>query len=74
MFFYTEGFQMYKDKYIKKRDQKLTGLNNNKKKLFFKTCQKLGKNTIVFQLKTQTKTKRIGRLIVRPMGFRGGLN
>ena len=65
---------MYKDKYIKKRDQKLTGLNN-KKKLFFKTCQKLCKNTIVFQLKTQTKkTKRNGRLIVRPMGFRGGLN
>ena len=74
MFFYTEGFQIYKDKYIKKRDQKLTGCLNNKKKLFFKTCQKLCKNTKVFQLKTQTKTKRIGRLIVRPMGFRGGLN
>ena len=49
MFFYTGvSNQMYKDKYIRKRDQKLTGLNNQKK-LFFKTCQKLCKNnTIVF--------------------------
>ena len=31
MFFYTGvSNQMYKDKYIKKRDQKLTGLNNKK--------------------------------------------
>ena len=31
MFFYTGvSNQMYKDKYIKRRDQKLTGLNNKK--------------------------------------------
>ena len=74
--FSTQGFQIKCIRInIKKReiDQKLTGLNN-KKKLFFKTCQKLCNNTIIFQLKTQTKTKRNGRLIVRPMGFRGGLN
>ena len=35
MFFYTGvSNQMYKDKYIKKRDQKLTGLNNQKKIIF----------------------------------------
>ena len=51
MFFYTEGFQIYKDKYIKKRDQKLTGCLNNKKKLFFKTCQKLSKKHHSFSAK-----------------------
>ena len=37
MFFYTGvSNQMYKDKYIKKRDQKLTGCLNNKKNYFSK--------------------------------------
>ena len=37
MFFYTGvSNQMYKDKYIEKRDQKLTGLNKKKKNYFSK--------------------------------------
>lgn len=41
MFFYTEGFQIYKDKYIKKRDQKLTGCLNNNKKIIFQNLSKI---------------------------------
>ena len=42
MFFYTEGFQIYKDKYmLKKRDQKLTGCLNNKKKIIFQNLSKI---------------------------------